>query len=407
MPAEMHSIKVHFCGYYLAKDSKPGKDGKMHIPKKWGLVELVLRKCYRDIGLGFVGSQLVKQDKNSFLNSWHWVARNHISDMLYQESSWPAYKKYTQWINAINWGLHSGVRLFEEDRWFLELFYQEVQNKKATTVEFVARQRLRTRRDYPEDFMGKKVKKVARCDERLLQEIFDNNQDKVETTLKSNNLIGIELEVQNGPWRSWYDNGRRDLSQQWNMTEDGSLGSRGMEFVSPPLEPKEALDSFNKLVENLKNNTSAEADSDCGLHFHVGLDRSFIPRDPYNHPEFRDVEDRILKFIKQHEKTQRFDTIFTEDRYENSYCTLAPCLKGGRYYAVNFDSIEKHGTIEIRFCAVAPDFSARWRVQFRQFVTWVLEECFPPPVDKSLYLFNGSLKVTLEELANKSELVLN
>jgi hypothetical protein len=407
MPAEMHSIKVHFCGYYLAKDSKPGKDGKMHIPKKWGLVERTIRDCYRDIQSGFPSQQLRKQDKDSFLNSWHWIIKNHLADMLYQDHCWPAYKKFTQWINAINWGLHSGVRLFEEDRWILEIMYKETQEKKSSIISIVAHQRISSRRDYPETFIGKKVEKLARCEQRILDEIFNNNEDKIETALKSNNKIGIELEVQNGPWRDWYHNDRFDLSQHWRMVEDGSLDSRGMEFVSPPLEPKEALDSFNKLVENIKNRSNARGDSGCGLHFHIGLDEKSIPKDPYNHPEFREVEDRIIAFIKRHEKTQKFDTLFTEDRYENDYCTLAPCIKQGRYYAVNFDSIEKHGTIEIRFCAVSPDFSARWRVQFRQFVTWVLEECFPPPVDKSLYLYNGSLKATLEELANKPELVLN
>ena len=84
--------------------------------------------------------------------------------------------------------------------------------------------------------------------------------------------IGIELEVE-AKSRSLRDTITRTRSNWFMMETDGSLSSeRGIEFVTIPLLPKDAMSekTWNPLVKFLTGKAESYRRSSCGLHVHIG-----------------------------------------------------------------------------------------------------------------------------------------
>lgn len=84
--------------------------------------------------------------------------------------------------------------------------------------------------------------------------------------------IGVELEVE-AKSRSLRDTIVRSRSNWFMMETDGSLSSeRGIEFVTIPLLPKDAMSAktWNPLVEFLTDKADSYRRSSCGLHVHIG-----------------------------------------------------------------------------------------------------------------------------------------
>lgn len=84
--------------------------------------------------------------------------------------------------------------------------------------------------------------------------------------------IGIELEVE-AKSRSLRDTITRTRSNWFMMETDGSLSSeRGIEFVTIPLLPKDAMSkkTWDPLVKFLTGKAESYRRSSCGLHVHIG-----------------------------------------------------------------------------------------------------------------------------------------
>lgn len=84
--------------------------------------------------------------------------------------------------------------------------------------------------------------------------------------------IGVELEVE-AKSRSLRDTIVRSRSNWFMMETDGSLSSeRGIEFVTIPLLPKDAMSekTWNPLVKFLTDKADSYRRSSCGLHVHIG-----------------------------------------------------------------------------------------------------------------------------------------
>lgn len=86
--------------------------------------------------------------------------------------------------------------------------------------------------------------------------------------------VGIELEVE-----CTSDENCTALKENFNsnfmlMERDGSLTSRGIEFISIPLAPSDArsVDFWKPLCEELGKRAKSWDTSTCGLHVHIGRD---------------------------------------------------------------------------------------------------------------------------------------
>lgn len=85
-----------------------------------------------------------------------------------------------------------------------------------------------------------------------------------------NYKIGVELEIECNN-RSSYDEIARFKSNWFTMEHDSSLNSLGIEFVTIPLNPRDAKDSnfWNKLLSVLSCRAISWESPRCGLHIHI------------------------------------------------------------------------------------------------------------------------------------------
>lgn len=83
--------------------------------------------------------------------------------------------------------------------------------------------------------------------------------------------IGVELEIE-----ARSDRNRRTINRvasNWFFQEsDGSLGSYGVELITIPLLPKDAMsmDTWSPLVDFLSDKAESWSRDSCGLHIHIG-----------------------------------------------------------------------------------------------------------------------------------------
>lgn len=146
-----------------------------------------------------------------------------------------------------------------------------------------------------------------------------------------------------------YNHSRRDY---WKAVTDASLTGgtgRSAEVVSPPLPfTVESLKQVAKVMETLKL-AGARVDNSCGMHVHVDA------RDmTSNMADFS----RIL-FLKYRENEDMIDRLVASTR-RNSVSTFCRSMKNlnrtsnwetlryERYQKLNFQSFQRHGTVEFR-----------------------------------------------------------
>lgn len=196
------------------------------------------------------------------------------------------------------------------------------------------------------------------------------------TRLGLQRRFGVEIECNVAGGRSGATATRiiNALPQGWRLKSDGSLGSRGVEVVSPPLQGEDGMSQLRQVCELLRQN-GAEVDRTCGLHVH------------------HDVSDvgatGLVRFAKSWTRNSGLlNWLVSPSRRSNSYCrqlddrelrTLQtwanryPNAAGrssqayvnvSRYRAVNAVAYAKFGTVEVR--------SHQGTLSFRKMEAWVL-----------------------------------
>lgn len=117
--------------------------------------------------------------------------------------------------------------------------------------------------------------------------------------------IGVELEVE-AKSRSLRNTIVRSRSNWFMMETDGSLSSeRGIEFVTIPLLPKDAMSkkTWNPLVEFLTDKADSYRRGSCGLHVHIG--REAFGKDE---AEQQTTLGKLLYFYYECLKPEEFNT---------------------------------------------------------------------------------------------------
>ncbi len=199
-------------------------------------------------------------------------------------------------------------------------------------------------------------------------------------------------------------------TEKWTLKPDGSLGSNGMELVSPILSGQEGIDQVRKVVEVLKE--VAFVDDRCGIHVHHEVGR---------------VVDRIQKrtirnVYKVYRAAQKelYSRVIEESRHYNNYCTALPPLDAvssirlkrlSRYHAVNFTAVEIFGTIEFRQYqgCLDQDKLEGWILLTQAIVEYAaqVQMVSDKEVEKIDHLFGNRLYVTGEELKKMRLLLKN
>jgi hypothetical protein len=186
-------------------------------------------------------------------------------------------------------------------------------------------------------------------------------------------------------------------TQHWKIVDDGSIGARGFEVVSPVLESsnEQQMGDVRKVCDALVA-AQCTVDRSCGFHVHV--DASGISQ-----PGFKTLVKVFAKFEPV------MDSFMPASRRNNTYCrsllqvvgvTQAPTgenlpvllqqffqrvdrctdlrelhrlLMGTRYLKLNLESFWRHGTVEFRQHSGTTD--AAKVLNWIEFCTGMVERC--------------------------------
>ena len=197
-------------------------------------------------------------------------------------------------------------------------------------------------------------------------------------------------------------------TEKWTLKPDGSLGTRGMELVSPILHGQEGIDQVKKVARILSD--IGYADSRCGIHVHheVGKTADRIQK--------RTIRN-VYKVYRSAQKELN-SRVFEESRHYNSYCAPLPELQVvsstrlrrlSRYHAVNFASVDIFGTIEFRQYqgCLDQDKLEAWIVLSQAIVEYAaqVQTVCDKEVEKFDHLVDNRLYMTGEELKKMKALL--
>ena len=189
-------------------------------------------------------------------------------------------------------------------------------------------------------------------------EVYGVSRDRILTEMRR---LGIQVESES------YNHNTRGY---WKIVSDSSInGGNGNEVVSPVLSGVEGMEQVKKVCLAL-NRAGAKVNTSCGFHAHFGAnDLSIL--------NFRNL------FLSYIELEAKIDEIMPESRRRNNntYCKsltsianskaaaitkiknartineMSQAFSGSRYFKLNIQSFQRHGTIEFRQHSGTTQFS--------------------------------------------------
>jgi hypothetical protein len=174
-----------------------------------------------------------------------------------------------------------------------------------------------------------------------------------EDLIREITRAGIEIEAQS------YNH---LTSTKWKIVTDGSIsGANGNEIVSPVLSGLDGIEQIKKVCIGL-NRANAKINNSCGFHVHFGamdfnLDNFKNLLTSYTHLEskFDEIQpasrrannNTYCKNISSIARTK--EMAITKIKSATSISNLRTSVfNGGRYFKLNVQSFERHGTVEFR-----------------------------------------------------------
>ena len=169
----------------------------------------------------------------------------------------------------------------------------------------------------------------------------------------SNRAFGVEIECYAPEPNSMYRVESfliRNGFPQWaNLVgNDESLDVGGVEIRSPILQGDEGFQELENIFKLLGNN-GFWVDDYCGMHVH------------HDAPEFIGDHDMQIQLIKSwYDNQDHIRLMVSSDRWDNTYCPVWTeediedflDINSGRWgerFNLNVESLEHHGSIELRF----------------------------------------------------------
>lgn len=152
-------------------------------------------------------------------------------------------------------------------------------------------------------------------------------------------------------------------NSQWKIVSDSSIsGSNGNEIVSPVLRGLDGIEQIKKVCIGLQR-AAAKVNTSCGFHVHFGatdfnLDNFKNLLTSFTHLEdkFDEINPSSRRLNKNH-YCKNISSITNGNRVTaiqkiNNASSIADLrssiFNGGRYFKLNVQSFERHGTVEFR-----------------------------------------------------------
>ena len=196
---------------------------------------------------------------------------------------------------------------------------------------------------------------------------FTRTDPAFDEALATNDALGIELE-----YEQVTDTGPRE-STYWVTAPDGSLRNQGVEFVSEPLA-FENVESALTEVETIVRDTGAVATQRCGLHVHLNMRPYSIGQvwstgclyaiiEPTLYQTYALRRENSMFAVPMWLNSLQVNSLFRDInniRNLRSGAMLPGCevLGSSKYSALNFQSLARFGTLEMRQPYCTTDFEA-------------------------------------------------
>jgi hypothetical protein len=170
---------------------------------------------------------------------------------------------------------------------------------------------------------------------------------------RGDRAFGVELEVNGSRELLLTALRERDLGSSWRITFDGSLGSRGLELVSPPLRGADGFDQLRRACEALSV-AGCTIDRSCGLHVHVdlsGISANAVRRMVKAYCASQDIIDGMLSESRRGRRNHYCQPWDAEALAQLDSCRSIEDMshrQDDRYTTVNLAAYPRHGTIEFR-----------------------------------------------------------
>ncbi len=189
-------------------------------------------------------------------------------------------------------------------------------------------------------------------------EVYGTSRERILTEMRR---IGIQVESES------YNHNTRGY---WKIVSDASIsGAEGNEIVSPVLRGMDGMEQVKKVCLAL-NRAGAKVNTSCGFHVHFGANDLSIANFKALFQSYIELETEM-------------DEIMPESRRKNNntYCKsllsianskaaaiakikasqtinqMALAFAGSRYFKLNIQSYQRHGTIEFRQHSGTTQFS--------------------------------------------------
>ncbi|MRM96423.1 amidoligase family protein [Riemerella anatipestifer] len=202
------------------------------------------------------------------------------------------------------------------------------------------------------------------------EEITQQSTYSTEFNFEFNRTFGIELEIYNVSRETLVNAIQREginivsesynhtTRNHWKIVSDGSVtGSHGCEIVSPVLKGMEGMEQIKKVCIAL-NKVKAKVNKSCGFHVHFGVN-------DYNLQNFKNLifsyaqnESNIDAFMpnSRRKNNNRYcknitniNSLRTKLNRASSVSDICVDVFGAeRYYKLNMQSFQRHGTVEFR-----------------------------------------------------------
>lgn len=168
---------------------------------------------------------------------------------------------------------------------------------------------------------------------------------------------------------------------EWSIIGDGSLydgpvGFKGVEIVSPVLDTSKPEDirSVRKLCEALQT-IGCVVDNHCGLHVHVDTADMSVDDIKRIFGRYSQYEELIDLFMPANRRGQMYYAKSGKGMNQlvqnaETKQALSRVLGGERYWRVNLDAMQRHGTIEFRqhSASINADTILNWINFLEQFI---------------------------------------
>lgn len=152
----------------------------------------------------------------------------------------------------------------------------------------------------------------------------------------------------------------------WKFVSDASIrGLNAQEMVSPILQGKEGLTDFRKACKALRQ-SNAQVNTSCGVHVHLDANDYSIENFKTLVKNQFFIEEQIDKIMPSSRRanTNRYCKGFKSLGRATLFAKIDNCQTvnqmaqyfGSRYYKLNLQSFQRHGTVEFRQHGASTNF---------------------------------------------------